>query len=884
MTKSVAVHEGGNIESTSEAKALASILNWSKEESCPEWQRDAMRRLCQKSELDDNDLNELTTLCKNQGKGGVPLIAEHIPDPDAVTMRLDLRGLHSIVNVNALKEGEHLTFDKTGLTVVYGDNGSGKSGYARILKKVCRARSSQDDRIEPNIYTRKAGPQGAVIDFSANGQKKSAIWTTGKACDPLLTSVSVFDRATANVYVDERNDVAYTPFPMQLLKRLADACQEIKGRINAEILELERQTPKAITAPKCQSDTGVGNLITRLSSETKEEEVRALAMLDTNELTRLATLKTDLSSDPAKAADRIETLKARIDRIDGKFAKLLAAVCRARSTRLGQLWHTFGTARVAATAAASNLFADEPLQDVGSDVWLVLWKAAREYSERQAYPSIQFPVTDGGARCVLCQQELEGEAAKRLSRFERFVTDRTKIEEEEAKSAYQAALVELQGANVSIREIQEVVALVRDEFEDEMLAKRVRKSAVTAKWRLRSILRNHVNADMAGSLPAAEAWPIEEIAAKRAGLQARIVALRAEDESDERKKLRREYQELADRDWLAGIEEDVLAEISRRRKRAKLEIVVRDTRTNRITTKSSEIAEQLVTNALRARFSQEIDKLDVSELGIELRKEISSYGVPLFRVSLTRKPEIRVGNILSEGEHRCVALAAFLAELATSESHSAIVFDDPVSSLDHRHRRAMAVRLAEEAQTRQIVVLTHDIAFLFELEQACRQQKTHVAFRSVTRNDVNAGICQQDPPIRAQKVEKVIDGMQARLDNEKILYESGNQSGWENTVDVLQKRLRVTWERAVEEALGPVLKRLSHKVNTKGLAKIAILTLEDCKTMRNAYGRCSELLHSSPDESNPPLPNPQKVQNEITALRNWMNDIKQRQKDTNLPE
>jgi len=41
---------------------------------------------------------------------------------------------------------------------------------------------------------------------------------------------------------------------------------------------------------------------------------------------------------------------------------------------------------------------------------------------------------------------------------------------------------------------------------------------------------------------------------------------------------------------------------------------------------------------------------------------------------------------------RCLALAAFLAELAASDSRSAIVFDDPVSSLDHMHRVNVAKR------------------------------------------------------------------------------------------------------------------------------------------------------------------------------------------------
>jgi ATPase subunit of ABC transporter with duplicated ATPase domains len=304
---------------------------------------------------------------------------------------------------------------------------------------------------------------------------------------------------------------------------------------------------------------------------------------------------------------------------------------------------------------------------------------------------------------------------------------------------------------------------------------------------------------------------------------------------------------------------------------------LRDTSTNKITSKSGEIAERLVTNALRAQFSKEVDKLGVAGLAVELRKEKSTYGVARFRVSLIRKPSTRVGDVLSEGEHRCVALAAFLAELATTEGRSGIVFDDPVSSLDHLCREAVADRMADEGQHRQVIVFTHDIAFLFLLDQACREKGTHIAFRSVSRGDEFAGFCQQDPPARAQPVEKVIEGMQKQLDNEKILYERGDNPGWEKTVDGLQKRLRATWERAVEEVVGPVVKRLSNKVDTKGLSKLTAVTIQDCTEMRKAYGRCSELLHSSAESLNPPLPKPQAVQDEITALSNWVEDIKQRQ-------
>ena len=227
----------------SEAEALKNILAWSND--CPAWQRDALRRLCTKSELDDADLDDLTNLCRSKGKGAVALVAEHIPDPDSTATAVNLKAIHSVANVNALKEGERLTFNKKGLTVVYGDNGSGKSGYARILKKVCRARTPpKDDRILANIYATKTGLQKAVIEFSANGHNRTQNWIAEQACDPRLSSISVFDSRTANVHVDDVNDVAYTPFPMRVLEQLADICQKVKKRLNAEIRELDRTSPQ----------------------------------------------------------------------------------------------------------------------------------------------------------------------------------------------------------------------------------------------------------------------------------------------------------------------------------------------------------------------------------------------------------------------------------------------------------------------------------------------------------------------------------------------------------------------------------------------------------------------------------------------------------------
>ena len=394
------------------------------------------------------------------------------------------------------------------------------------------------------------------------------------------------------------------------------------------------------------------------------------------------------------------------------------------------------------------------------------------------------------------------------------------------------------------------------------------------------MLRTHAR-EVLPTLPPEAVASLDELRGLLGGIATRIEGLQSEANSPQRAALVAERDGLADRKWLGGVKADVLAQIERAKAVEALEKASKDTATNKITTQSARIAQALVTNRLRGRFAIEVNKLGVAGLAIELQQAKTTAGVPFFQVRLINKPAEPVGKVLSEGEHRCVALAAFLAELSTIDAQSAIVFDDPVSSLDHLHRDRVAARLAEAGESRQVIVFTHDMAFLLLLDEACRATKdraaTPVSYRLISRGTDHAGFCHQDPPANVMPLDKVIDGMKAHLANVKIHHERGDQAKWQWEVTSFQDQLRTTWERAVEEVVGPVIRRLSRKVDTTGLIKLTILTDVDCTAMREAFGRCSALLHSQPGEINPRLPGPSVIEIEIDALAMWISDIRTRQ-------
>ena len=125
----------------SEAAALSDILDWSLKR--PNWQRDALRRLIISGELSDEDKNELYALCLDEQSAFDPLSPDHVAPEGDASVAVSLKRIHEPSGVNALAGDQSLEFEKTGLTLVYGDNGSGKSGYCRILKHACRSRDTR---------------------------------------------------------------------------------------------------------------------------------------------------------------------------------------------------------------------------------------------------------------------------------------------------------------------------------------------------------------------------------------------------------------------------------------------------------------------------------------------------------------------------------------------------------------------------------------------------------------------------------------------------------------------------------------------------------------------------------------------------------------------
>lgn len=249
------------------------------------------------------------------------------------------------------------------------------------------------------------------------------------------------------------------------------------------------------------------------------------------------------------------------------------------------------------------------------------------------------------------------------------------------------------------------------------------------------------------------------------------------------------------------------------------------------------------------------------------------------KLILTRAPGVELPRVVSEGEQRCLSIAAFFAELSTADDHSGIVFDDPVSSLDYKWREGVARRLVQEANTRQVIVFTHDVVFLLLLKQFAEELKVDQLDQHVRHLSRGAGVCAEELPWVALKVTKRVGHLKKLLQDAEKLHRDGHQSAYEREASLIYGYLREAWERGLEEVLlGGVVERYRPGVQTQQIGRIADITAEDCRIVETAMTKCSRWLpgHDQAAAARADIPDPDTLQADIETLDTWVKGIRRR--------
>ena len=858
---------------TSQASTLSTqainqdILGWL--EKRPIWQRNLFQRIVRNITIDDRYIERLVdSLVANKDADleNPPLTINELPQGGDTEESIAICSVGDLQGVNALLGGQTLQFSPTGMTIVYGDNGSGKSGYARLLKQIVGARHHEE--ILSNVFTNERCAQSAQINYRCGGTDQAAKWSK-KFNDTTFGRVHFYDEACGNDYLQNETELSYRPSVLGLLDRLVELVDQVSSEIGKRITVEEA---KQFSLPNVPDGTSAANFLSELSDRTephsldqlldahqdldkeiqeyRQEEARLQATDPTKEKTRLSAVAKDA-----------EALAAHLESIENTLSPTAA-------DRILTLKQEAMKLRASADEVSSSSFADEPLPGVGSQTWRAMWEAAERYAQAEAYPDRDFPATEDDDVCVLCQQPLAQDAQARLRRFRDYVRNTVQRQAKDAERRYSAEVDQLKKFDVTTPSVLSWLAHFADNNDlskDTLTA--ALDVAVTAKERILKRLQDNTD----------ESWV--ELASVNVSIMRSLATAKRNEANDidvdsfkkSLDSVKKKRQECEGLQILKVVKKEIVNEIDRRRRVTLLTNKKREASTAPITRQSSSLAKTYVTKVVSDHFVSEANNLRLEHVVLSDPK--GTKGAIHQKPTLKEASGASTVQVLSEGEQTAAGLAGFLTEVYFDESRSAVIFDDPMSSLDHQRRRSVAARITELAQDRQVIVFTHDLIFLAELVKRARYLSVNVHQQTIQRNgSKQPGQITDKFPWKAKDTDSRINILNVELDKIAATRDSMSGDTYERKTSDWAGKLSETWERTIRsDVIYQVVDRSTTEVKPMLVRILARISDKDYQDFEEGYSATSTWArrHDKSEEVSYVAPEPEEMEHELNRLKEW---------------
>lgn len=847
----------------------------------PSWQQDAARRLYEKPQgLSEDDYRELySLLLKENGiatSGDITsrAIDENVIPSDEARHSLTINSISQLCHVNCVDSKQTIEFAKNGMTIIYGENGTGKSGYARVFKRACFCRDKSDE-ILPNVMLpeERGCEPSAVFNITYDGIVRKITWKQGmQKCCPELAYVSVFDAKTARMALTSEQEIQYRPYGFDILEKLgSEVVPKMKAMLLSEVNSLDlRETAFS----KLHGEHEVGVVFADLKNASIEK-VRELGNPTEEHKARGLELKKILND--SNLAESIRNVEMACSRIDAALSNI-ADVNSALSEENVETFRVACKNRIeleqaAAVAARQLQGTDDLLDGSGGAAWKRMFMAAQNFVAETVRQNVF--VSDIG-RCPLCQRPYDNATHERIRRFDAYIANEMSVALDESNKQCDSlvdTISRLSAENcipkTTIDELSATIPSLEAEFVTWVSSINIRKTCITnalsgkSAWIVPSDICDTISCTLKG---------LRSMFAKKASEMRGIMA------SAKREEAEKEIDALRKRFQLKSMMPQVEEWFIRRDRFVKLTELSKTFSTLPYTQKIKELSDASIVTPLISSMKQEFQRLRLNLLPncpVFLTK--GKQGKIVEALSLQVANPQPVTRILSEGEQKIIAIAAFLGELSIAGHTHAIVFDDPMTSLDYYWRREVAARLSQEANNRQVIIFSHEPAFVSLLVDNCKQNNVECVVHSLSRIHANSGVVSPGSKWVLKKHKERIDEM------EKMFAELSRGITGSPTEDEIRRirrayaLLRETIEQVVQDVcfLGTV-KRFDNYVNIKQLLDVVPLDDAAIRELYFVYKKCSNYIegHDHGTDTAEAPPSPREFGNDLNMVKNAVQKIK----------
>jgi hypothetical protein len=824
------------------------------------WKQELFRRSSASPELGAEDVQQIADLLLEQDTTNSEpreVTRDELPEAEQQGEPMIVCSLSGLENVNAIDDGQEIRFEP-GLNVVYGRNGAGKTGYSRILKHA--GRTLHRESVLTNVRDKSDGGPNAVMTIKIGDEQESIRLDLEAPGPAKLGRICIADADACDIYLTSDTEVDYVPASLASVRRFAAALktldEELDGRRQAAI-------PNEIDT-RIYGESAVAKMLVEMTAKTTDDSIFALADLSEADVARKAELMMQRGAIQASETPKLRlaaerdaaSVQALLDDLRSLTRFLNSEQLDARRKELGNLEALRKASRQAATR-----FEDAPLEGIGSDPWRKLWEAARLYAE---HISQDFPVDHEPASCPLCMQELGQDARQRLVRFEEFVKNNVNARLAKAQLTFRESLESIPDVDALRARHSHAIELLGQE-QGEPGAQTVTWLA-EAKIITEAIGSNALD-DLRGiSLPpdALDKWikdrrtevgeyaELERVEAQNA-VMTELAELEARSLLGERR------SEVVD--YLAGLKEVAVIEAAKGK-------LGRTTASRKLTDLSRALIEANIQDAL----NRQLKALDFTGLEVSAKSK-SPGGKPKLELKFKTVDKVPLTAVLSKGEQRRLSLAMFLAELEVIADPSPMVLDDPVSSIDQEGRRHIARTLLALAAKRQIIIFTHELSFIYELDRLAPPDLP-VRVQQLRRRGKTVGHVFPDVPWQGLKAKQRVGPLHEKLVVARRLHEAGEEEEYEAAAIEYCLLLREAFERAVEEGvLVDVVTRRKDTVHVLSLRKIR-WSEEICQLVERGTDENSPWVHDQPRGDGALPPTPDELSEGLDLLKELLAAIK----------
>ena len=796
------------------SKILHDITQWA--EGLPYWERAALDKIFTGKDLGEADYEQLlgylledADLSPRGQKRTRPQFSQRTTETPSNQAPCILLGISDLHNVNALAPNQTLTFGPQ-ITVVFGGNGSGKSGYARVLGSAGFSRGDKEVLRDALHSADGAGVQSAQILLLENDTEKTILYSVGRSC-PELASFYVFDSTSVLVHLTKANAISFTPFGLAYLTRLVDISDECRSRLARK---LQSSLVDQSFSGLFMGDTEVSRFISTLGVNTNLRILRQLAAVTGDEREHFNGLEIAIAH--LKADD----VQAQLASLHAQIADLSILAQRLQSIRDGVSNQAISESNTiislvcdrqeAAQLTTLTQFKSTRFNQMGTEAWHRFVVAAKALADAERSGPDLYPAE--GDPCLLCHEPLTVAARELLVGLWAHLGGEAERELKQAKQSLQQKRLSLE-------------ALAPQCFGDESasyrflfvynsgLTETVRAFVRTAGEHRDSIVRS-MEALTPVALSALPESGVSEIQNVIRQLQAKCNALQEKNPADQITELEKDLLSLSHRLKLSDHLDEITEYVERRRRAEKAIKAAGSSR--HITKKYNDMFKSSVTDRYIQLFQQMLNDLKCPRtVTIKARGRKGETIKELVLESTFPETESKVApaKVLSEGEQRAVALADFLTEVALDERSAGIVLDDPITSLDFEWKEIIAERLVAEAPGRQVILFTHDLHFLYLVKSYAERAKVGVVSHWVQRgaNDGKPGhISLNNSPLMEREFKSPL---RAREFYERAQKESSPQEQ-QRLVEQGFGYLRSTYEAfIIYDLMGEVVVRFGERIS-----------------------------------------------------------------------